>query len=189
VGQAQRWRGLPGVAGDQSGQRRGRYADPLCFDPDRHFGHQGIAEAPRLPCLHDPLTKLPNRLLFNERLDHACQLAKRDRRRLAVIFVDLDRFKNINDSLGHQIGDKLLIASARRLTNLLRASDTIARLGGDEFIILLEDIDDPQAIAMLCSNLLAAFEAPFSIDDHSLHITPSMGISCSRTMGKMSIPW
>ncbi|HWS02334.1 MAG TPA: EAL domain-containing protein [Gammaproteobacteria bacterium] len=126
---------------------------------------------------HDPLTKLPNRLLFNERLDHACQLAKRDRRRLAVIFVDLDRFKNINDSLGHQIGDKLLIASARRLTNLLRASDTIARLGGDEFIILLEDIDDPQAIAMLCSNLLAAFEAPFSIDDHSLHITPSMGIS------------
>ena len=126
---------------------------------------------------HDPLTKLPNRSLFNERLEHACQLAKREQGKLAVIFLDLDRFKTINDSLGHQIGDKLLIASARRLTNLLRASDTIARLGGDEFIILLEEVDDPQAIAVLCRDLITAFEAPFTIDGHSLHITPSMGIS------------
>lgn len=126
---------------------------------------------------HDPLTKLPNRLLFNERLEHACQLAKRENSQLAVIFLDLDRFKNINDSLGHQLGDKLLVATANRMTSSLRASDTIARSGGDEFLLLLEEVADPQDIAVLCSALTTAFEAPFDIDGYTLHVTPSMGIS------------
>lgn len=126
---------------------------------------------------HDPLTKLPNRLLFNERLAHAIQLAKRDKSQLAVIFLDLDRFKTVNDSLGHHIGDKLLIGTAQRLSSQLRASDTIARLGGDEFIILLEEVTDPQTVAILCRNLIAAFQDHFAIDQHILNITPSLGVS------------
>ncbi len=133
---------------------------------------------------HDPLTKLPNRLLFNERLEHACQLAEREKSRLAVIFLDLDRFKTINDSLGHQLGDKLLIATARRLTNMLRASDTIARIGGDEFLILLEDVADPQDIALICGEMVADFEEPLIIDGHTLHVTASMGISLFPDDGK-----
>lgn len=126
---------------------------------------------------HDPLTKLPNRLLFNERLEHACKLARRSESKIAVIFLDLDRFKNINDSLGHHMGDKLLVECARRLASQLRASDTIARLGGDEFIIMLEDIRDPEVIAAICRDLVATFETPFVIDGQLLHVTPSIGIS------------
>ena len=126
---------------------------------------------------HDPLTKLPNRLHFKERLSHALKLAKRDKSQLAVIFLDLDRFKTVNDSLGHHIGDKLLVETAKRLSSQLRASDTIARLGGDEFIILLEEVNDPQSVAVLCRGLIAAFQNHFSIDQHILNITPSIGIS------------
>jgi len=126
---------------------------------------------------HDPLTNLPNRLLLNDRLQHAIHKAKRQGNRLAVIFCDLDRFKNINDSLGHYVGDRLLCAAATRFQSALRGSDTVARLGGDEFIILLEDAGSSQDIARLCRNLIQLFQTPFDIDDHLLHIGLSLGVS------------
>jgi GGDEF domain-containing protein len=92
---------------------------------------------------HDPLTGLPNRLLLGDRLHKALQRAHRDERGLAVLFVDLDRFKNINDTLGHQVGDRVLCEVARRLTRLRREADTVGRLGGDEFLIIIEDLADP----------------------------------------------
>ncbi len=126
---------------------------------------------------HDPLTKLPNRLLFNDRLDHALQHALREDNQVAVLFLDLDRFKNINDSLGHPVGDKLLQSAAERITNLLRKEDTVARLGGDEFIILIEEHDDAQVIAHLAQKIINSFSSPFLIDRHELHLTVSVGIS------------
>jgi len=91
---------------------------------------------------HDPLTGLPNRLMFIETLKHSIALAARGERRLAVLFIDLDRFKEVNDTLGHAVGDELLIAVAHRLVGHLRSSDTLARLGGDEFVCVIEDVRD-----------------------------------------------
>lgn len=126
---------------------------------------------------HDPLTKLPNRLLFSDRLDHALNRAQREDGQVAVLFLDLDRFKNINDSLGHPIGDALLQQVAERLTVLLRKEDTVARLGGDEFIILIEDLNQPQSVASLAQKIIGAFLPPVHIDGHELHVTVSIGIS------------
>lgn len=126
---------------------------------------------------HDPLTNLPNRLLFNDRLDHAIQRAHREEKQLAVLFLDLDRFKNINDSLGHPIGDILLMKAGERIRKLLREEDTVARLGGDEFIIVVEEIKETQDVAVLAGKLMEAFSQSFQVKGHELHITVSMGIS------------
>jgi diguanylate cyclase (GGDEF)-like protein/PAS domain S-box-containing protein len=126
---------------------------------------------------HDPLTDLPNRLLFNDRLAHAISRARRDDGQLAVVFIDIDRFKTINDSLGHPSGDEVLQQVARRLVASVRESDTVSRLGGDEFIILLEDLLDVDDVLVLATKLMQAFQEPFKVEGHSLHLNISMGIS------------
>ena len=126
---------------------------------------------------HDPLTALPNRLLFHDRLQHALPRAARDREQLAILFIDLDRFKNVNDTLGHHIGDELLQQVAEQLSARLREGDTLARLGGDEFIVLLERVDGEYGATQVAEKLMTMFEQPFTVADHELFVTCSVGIS------------
>jgi diguanylate cyclase (GGDEF)-like protein/PAS domain S-box-containing protein len=126
---------------------------------------------------HDSLTDLPNRLLLNDRLNEAIALALRYQRQLAVLYLDVDRFKHINDSLGHVIGDRLLQSVAQRLLECVRASDTISRQGGDEFVILLPEVSNPQDAAVCADKMLEAVRAPHRIDHHDLHVTASIGIA------------
>ncbi len=126
---------------------------------------------------HDPLTTLPNRLLFNARLHHALEHAERNRLTLAVIFLDLDRFKNINDSLGHPAGDLLLQQVADRLRHCVRTEDTVARIGGDEFTILLEGLGEPANAATVANKILLGFSEPFELEGRDQFVTASIGIS------------
>lgn len=126
---------------------------------------------------HDHLTGLPNRLMFRERMQQALVRATRSGARVALIFLDLDRFKNINDSLGHHVGDRLLIEVAHRLLGSVRLSDTVARLGGDEFVIVVENIADQNDAAQVAIKVHSTLGKPFLIEDRTLHAPPSMGIS------------
>jgi diguanylate cyclase (GGDEF)-like protein/PAS domain S-box-containing protein len=126
---------------------------------------------------YDELTGLSNRTMFNQRLSHALAQARRNDQPLAILFLDLDRFKNINDTLGHGAGDKALRQVGERLRECLRESDTIGRLGGDEFVVLLEAMPQPTRGAEVAQKLLAAVARPFTIDGHDFHITASIGIS------------
>jgi len=126
---------------------------------------------------HDSLTGLPNRILLNDRLITAMSHARRRRDILALLFLDLDRFKIINDSLGHAVGDQLLRMVARRLKNCLREEDTIARLGGDEFMVLLPSIRDSSDAGKIGNKIVKALIEPISCDGHELHITTSVGVS------------
>lgn len=126
---------------------------------------------------HDPLTELPNRLLFTARLEHAIERAARDHDIFGLLFIDLDRFKTINDSLGHQFGDRLLIAVAERLRGLVRRADTIARLGGDEFVVLLEQLHIPGEATTLAHKIVDAMRTPFRLHDSELHVGCSIGIT------------
>jgi diguanylate cyclase (GGDEF)-like protein/PAS domain S-box-containing protein len=126
---------------------------------------------------HDPLTQLPNRLLFHDRLQHAIQRTSRDNEQLALLFIDLDRFKNVNDTLGHHIGDELLKQVAHALSAKLREGDTLARLGGDEFIVLLENVDGQYGASLVAEKLVGMFEQPFMVAGHELFVTCSVGIS------------
>lgn len=125
----------------------------------------------------DNLTGLPNRELFHDRFAHALARAKRDGNALALLFCDLDRFKHVNDSLGHPVGDELLKAVADRLRDLVRGEDTIARLGGDEFTVLMESVKNEAAVANVAGKLVGALAQPFEIAGHTLHIGASVGIS------------
>ncbi|TFW16520.1 EAL domain-containing protein [Massilia arenosa] len=126
---------------------------------------------------HDPLTQLPNRALFHDRLQHALQRSARAGQQLAVLFIDLDRFKNVNDTLGHHVGDELLKKVATALTGRLREGDTLARLGGDEFIVMLENIEGEFSAGHVAEKLMALFEQPFVVQDYELFVTASVGIS------------
>jgi diguanylate cyclase (GGDEF)-like protein/PAS domain S-box-containing protein len=126
---------------------------------------------------HDPLTALPNRLLFHDRLQHAMQQAARNKQQLAVLFIDLDRFKYVNDTLGHHVGDELLKQVAQALRDCLREDDTLARLGGDEFIVLLEDVDGEFGAGHVAGKLVSMFEQPFIVSDYELFVTCSVGVS------------
>lgn len=126
---------------------------------------------------HDALTELPNRLLFNDRLQHSIERARRDGQMVALLFIDLDRFKTVNDTLGHQVGDLLLIEASHRLKSLIRRSDTLARLGGDEFVILMESAITQIAAARLAEKIVVAFKQPFIINGIDLHIGCSIGIT------------
>jgi diguanylate cyclase (GGDEF)-like protein len=126
---------------------------------------------------HDSLTGLPNRLLFCDRVGQAISLARRHRGQAAVLFVDLDDFKHINDSLGHATGDKLLQSVAKRLLACVRDPDTVSRYGGDEFAVLLQDVHRPQDAAATARRVLSALGEVHSIDGHQVHATASIGVS------------
>ncbi|HEX5674697.1 MAG TPA: EAL domain-containing protein, partial [Azonexus sp.] len=126
---------------------------------------------------HDFLTSLPNRMLLTERFSHAIGLARRHNKQVGLLFLDLDHFKHINDSLGHAVGDRLLQSVANRLVDCVRATDTVCRQGGDEFVILLAEIEQPQDAAHVAETLRTVLAEPHLIDGHELHVTPSIGIS------------
>jgi len=126
---------------------------------------------------HDGLTDLPNRVLLQDRLGQAIELANRQGRQLAVMFMDLDQFKHINDSLGHAVGDQLLQSVAQRLVDCVRHSDTVSRQGGDEFVLLLPYIEHAEDAALSAQKIIAVLAPPHRIDRHDLHISVSIGIS------------
>lgn len=126
---------------------------------------------------HDPLTGLPNRRLFNELLEHAIKRAEREHHQIALLFVDLDRFKAINDSLGHQVGDKLLYEVSKRIHHAMRDSDIVARLGGDEFLVMMDMIKHPQDAALIAQKIIYALQVEFFIDGKEIFIGASVGIS------------
>lgn len=139
----------------------------------RRTREQGRAEG-----LRDPLTGMPNRLLFNDRLNSAIREGQRTSEMFAVVFVDLDRFKNINDSLGHTVGDQVLIAAAKRLRTCVRASDTVARYAGDEFTLILRHIVQREDVARIAEKIVRAMEAPLRLAAGlELNVTASIGIS------------
>ncbi|MBN2885790.1 MAG: EAL domain-containing protein, partial [Chromatiaceae bacterium] len=126
---------------------------------------------------HDALTRLPNRVLFQDRLEHALEQAKRNGRLLALLFIDLDRFKVVNDTFGHPVGDELLLVVSQRMQQVLRAGDTLARLGGDEFVLLIEDLSETPYAGLVAHKLLRVAEQPLSVCGHDLRVTASIGIS------------
>ena len=126
---------------------------------------------------YDTLTKLPNRVLFHDRLSQAIAKSKRSQKELALLFIDLDKFKEINDSLGHDVGDKVLIEIASRFKNSLRAEDTISRLGGDEFTVIIENLESTESASILAQKLINNAQKPIIIDGHELFVTCSIGIS------------
>jgi diguanylate cyclase (GGDEF)-like protein len=133
--------------------------------------------------LHDPLTKLPNRLLLMDRAHQAQARMHRSDGPIALLFIDLDRLKAINDNLGHAVGDQVLISVADRLEQTLRESDTVARLGGDEFVILAEDLDSDLEALAVAERVLYALEEPFQLGSIEVAMSASVGVSVSRDPG------
>jgi diguanylate cyclase (GGDEF)-like protein/PAS domain S-box-containing protein len=126
---------------------------------------------------HDPLTGLPNRTLMHDRFEIAIASARRKNIKTVLMSLDLDHFKDVNDSFGHDVGDGLLRAAANRLTCILRKSDTVARIGGDEFVILLAEVDYKEDSAIVANKILSAFQRPFVVDSHDINSTVSIGIA------------
>ena len=126
---------------------------------------------------HDFLTGLPNRMLLNDRVNQAIALAPRHMKKVAVLFLDLDGFKHINDSLGHPVGDKLLQSIAKRLVNCVRAADTVSRQGGDEFVVLLSEVEQAEDAAITARRMLQAVAEAHDVDHHDLHVSTSIGLS------------
>ena len=136
---------------------------------------------------HDTLTRLPNRILFEDRLQQALAFAKRHGATIAVMALDIDKFKHINDTLGHYCGDHLLQQFAQRLKSQLRESDTIARFGGDEFVIILPKVGTPDAAAIVARKLIDCLTEPFAFDEHKLIVTTSIGIALYPTDASHSV--
>lgn len=128
---------------------------------------------------YDPLTQLPNRRLFTDRLKQELIKSRRDKQILGLLFIDLDRFKEVNDSMGHSVGDELLVQVARRLSTCVRKSDTVARLGGDEFTVIVTELNDYTSIEIIAQHILSALEQPFSLGDSIAYVSASIGITQS----------
>jgi len=146
---------------------------------DRAAAQQALAHA----AAHDPLTSLPNRLLLAKRLDRALKTARAGEKRLAVLFIDLDRFKNINDTVGHEAGDRLLKDIALRLSECVRRSDTVARQGGDEFVVLIQDYVERHDLVCVAEKILSAVSSPLLIAGKEFHVTASIGVAISPDDG------
>ena len=125
----------------------------------------------------DALTDLPNRQMFHDRLDHEARLSRRSGKRMALMLIDLDRFKEVNDSLGHDTGDILLIEAARRITSCVRESDTVARLGGDEFTVILPNLDDTESIDRIAKTIIDNLAEPFKLGPDEAFISASVGVT------------
>jgi diguanylate cyclase (GGDEF)-like protein/PAS domain S-box-containing protein len=161
--------------------------EPLTDNDGRFAGYRGVSRdvTPRKQAeeriqylaTHDSLTGLPNRVMFAELLNHVLALSRRNQRKFAVLFIDLDRFKFINDSLGHEAGDALLREVAKRLKESLRASDIVARLGGDEFVMLLQDLHSSEQAGVIARKLLSAVIKPIELNGQECRVTASIGIS------------
>ena len=136
-----------------------------------------IEEQLRRLAFHDPLTLLANRALFRDRVDHALAVSKRSDRGVAMLFIDLDNFKSINDSFGHSEGDRVLSASAQRLVQCTRSGDTVARLGGDEFAVLLENLTSQEPVVEIAGRIVAALQEPFPFLGSDLRISASIGVA------------
>jgi diguanylate cyclase (GGDEF)-like protein len=143
-----------------------------------------IEERIRYLAQHDSLTGLPNRLLFRDRVGQAIAQARRNRKQLAVLFLDLDDFKQINDSLGHEAGDHLLRLVARRLQGCVREGDSVARMGGDEFVICLSALEDSNDAMLIAGKILSALREPFSVENNELRVCGSIGISLYSADGE-----
>lgn len=142
---------------------------------EEHLSHQAY---------HDLLTQLPNRTLFNDRMTQVLAHASRNQQKFALLFMDLDRFKLINDTLGHVMGDLVLQQVSERILGCLRAEDTLSRFGGDEFCLLLPDIPSTESVAAVAEKILKAVRQPFSINNHELYLSLSLGIAIYPDMGK-----
>jgi diguanylate cyclase (GGDEF)-like protein len=135
------------------------------------------AEELRYLSYHDKLTELPNRVLLSDRIQQAIAAAKRDKVQMVLMFIDLDKFKPINDALGHAIGDLLLKETATRIQNCLRESDTAARIGGDEFVVLLPVITEKQDAMLIAEKICSTLNQPFELSGNHVHISSSIGIA------------
>jgi diguanylate cyclase (GGDEF)-like protein len=144
---------------------------------------QDSSDQSRDAALHDPLTGLPNRVLMLERLEHASAREHRSHHTSAVFFIDLDRFKAVNDTYGHQLGDDLLVAVGNRLTGVLRPGDSLARLSGDEFVILCEDLEDPSQADTLAARFDAELAQPFELSGIEVNLTASIGVAVTGRDG------
>jgi diguanylate cyclase (GGDEF)-like protein len=171
-----------------------RQPDPGMLDFARQLGSQigqFIARKQaehdlRFVATHDPLTALPNRTMFGERLSQALSQARRYNRRLALLFVDLDGFKAVNDSYGHDVGDALLKEIAVRLRASLREGDVVGRIGGDEFVVLIEELADVERLSPVAQKILDTVARPATVRGYECHVTSSVGIGIFPQDGKDS---
>lgn len=141
------------------------------------------AEEHRVMALHDALTGLPNRRLLLDRIDTALQLAKRNGRHTALLYIDLDGFKKVNDQLGHAAGDDVLQHVAKRLSHSVRQADTVGRLGGDEFVMVLSEVRSPQEAAVPAEKIIHALSSPFAVGERQVQISASVGIAVYPEQG------